>query len=77
MRDHNIAYGFTETHIDKSKLNPLSRQIRTMMDQNPDLLHEEVNVSWLLEHPDAWDSYATAETIEEHLLGLGQLGEGT
>lgn len=77
MRDHNIAYGFTEMHVDKSKLNPLSRQIRNMMAQHPDLLHEEVNVSWLLDHPDAREAYAAPETIENQQTTLGQLGQGT
>jgi hypothetical protein len=77
MRDHDIAYGFTEMHIDKSNLNPLSKQVKSIMDSHPDLLHEEVNVSWLLDHPDTWDKSSQTEGIGENHATLGQLGEGS
>lgn len=56
MRDHNIAYGFTEPEMKKSSLRALSPSIKSFMAQHPDLLHEEANVSWLLENCGDWDS---------------------
>lgn len=55
MRDHGIAYGYTESAVDRLDLATLSPQIRSFVDKNPTLLHEEARKSWLL---DAFGSQA-------------------
>lgn len=76
MREHKIAYGFTNLHVENPKLKSISRQVRSMMTQHPEIHHEEVNVSWLLDNPADWDSYATAGRIKEQQTTLGQIGDG-
>lgn len=49
MRDQGIAYGFTKAAIRRLNLHTLSPQIISFIDKNPSLLHEDANVSWLLE----------------------------
>lgn len=48
MRDHGIAYGFTESAIHRLSLETLSPQIRSFIQKNPNLLHEDANMAWLL-----------------------------
>ena len=48
MRDHGIAYGFSDAEMNQSDLRALSPEIKSFVSQHPDLLHEESNVSWLL-----------------------------
>lgn len=48
MRDHGIAYGFTESAVHSLALEALSSQIRSFIEKNPNLLHEDANVAWLL-----------------------------
>lgn len=49
MRDHGIAYGFSQTDISESLLRSLTPNIKAFLDQHPELLHEEANVSWLFD----------------------------
>ncbi|KAL7920273.1 glycosyltransferase family 15 protein [Trichoderma austrokoningii] len=48
MRDHEIAYGFNEASLDKDELRTHSQSVRNFIDQHPDLLHADADVSWFL-----------------------------
>lgn len=62
MRDNGIAYGFTESAFDYSSLETLSPQIRSFMENNPHLLHQDANLGWLL---NTATRSATAEGLPE------------
>lgn len=53
MRDHEIAYGFNEALLDKDEMRTHSQTVRSFIDQHPDLLHADADVSWFLGGNDA------------------------
>lgn len=48
MRDHEIVYGFNEALLDKDEMRTHSQPVRSFIDQHPDLLHADADVSWFL-----------------------------
>jgi mannosyltransferase len=48
MRDHGISYGFTESAIGRLDLEVLAPQIKSFIEKNPSLLHQDANIAWLL-----------------------------
>lgn len=48
MRDHEIVYGFNEALLDKDEIRTYSQPVRSFIDQHPDLLHADADVSWFL-----------------------------
>ncbi|CAM1505763.1 Fc.00g114000.m01.CDS01 [Cosmosporella sp. VM-42] len=67
MRDNGIAYGFNKAILDETSLRELSPRIRSFIDKNPDLLHKEADVSWLLDALDSNDSSIAAVGSEKVL----------
>lgn len=48
MRDHEIAYGFNEALLDKDEIRTHSQPVKSFIDEHPDLLHADADLSWLL-----------------------------
>lgn len=48
MRDHEIAYGFNEASLDKDEMRSHAQPVKSFIDQHPDLLHADADVSWFL-----------------------------
>lgn len=49
MRDNGIAYGFNRAVLGQANLYHLSR-IKSFIDKHPELLHEESDITWLIEN---------------------------
>ena len=49
MRDNGIAYGFNKAILDETNIREIKPRIKSFIDKNPELLHEEADVSWLLD----------------------------
>ncbi|RDA83608.1 hypothetical protein CP532_2867 [Ophiocordyceps camponoti-leonardi (nom. inval.)] len=49
MRDHGIAYGSHDSGLNETYMRRLSQLVKSFIDHNPDLAHEEADVSWWLE----------------------------
>jgi mannosyltransferase len=49
MRDNGIAYGFNRAVLGQANLYHLSR-IKSFIDKHPELLHEEADITWLIEN---------------------------
>lgn len=67
MRDRGIAYGFDKAVLEETNLRELSPRIRSFINKNPDLLHEEADVSWLLGTHDSDGTLDDVADNEEEL----------
>lgn len=67
MRDHGIAYGFDKAVLKETNLRELSPRIKAFIEKNPDLLHEDADVSWLLDTHYADGTSSVAANNEEEL----------
>ncbi|KAJ3528224.1 hypothetical protein NM208_g10301 [Fusarium decemcellulare] len=84
MRDNNIAYGYNQAILGQASLRSLSPRIKSFVDKHPDLLHEDADISWLLDdnepHQTAMqsnlDSYAEDFLQDEDNDGLGHPESG-
>lgn len=84
MRDHGIAYGFTESAIHRLSLETLSPQIRSFVRKNPKLLHEDANMAWLLNRPEGENTVRRVRdtghgkpTVDYNLLTSDRVFEGS
>lgn len=48
MRDYGIAYGSNKAGVDEGHKRTLSQHVKGFTDKNPELVHAEADVSWLL-----------------------------
>lgn len=48
MQDHGIAYGFSESALNRVDFETLSPQIKSFIDENPQLVHAEAGIAVLL-----------------------------
>ncbi|PNY19949.1 mannosyltransferase KTR3 [Tolypocladium capitatum] len=75
MRDYGIAYGSNTAAVDEAHMHALSQHVKGFIDENPELLHAEADISWLMGSPGegpvtADDSGLEGgdEAAEEHAL---------
>lgn len=75
MRDYGIAYGSNKAAVDEAHIHALSQHVKGFIDKNPELLHAEADISWLMgssgEEPVTADDSGLEggdETAEEHVL---------
>ncbi|KAM5370927.1 hypothetical protein ACJZ2D_008240 [Fusarium nematophilum] len=74
MRDNGIAYGFNRVILGQTSLRALSPRIKSFVDMHPDLLHEEADISWLLDHASdsVTSSSALGDDSEDSLMEEGK-----
>ncbi|RGP79648.1 hypothetical protein FLONG3_2202 [Fusarium longipes] len=53
MRDNGIAYGSSRTVLGQAHLSHFSPRIKSFVEKHPELLHKEVDVTWLIENDTA------------------------
>ncbi|KND92572.1 putative mannosyltransferase KTR3 [Tolypocladium ophioglossoides CBS 100239] len=75
MRDYGIAYGSNKAAVDEAHIHALSQHVKGFIDKNPELLHAEADISWLMgssgDGPVAADDFGLEggdETAEEQVL---------
>lgn len=76
MRDNGIAYGFSKPVLDETNIQEISPRVKSFIDENPGLLHEDADVSWLLENPDADTTSNVAADSEEEASTQNDLDRG-
>ena len=75
MRDYGIAYGSNKATVDEANIRALSQHVKRFIEKNPELLHAEADISWLM-HPSSDGPVAAEdsglegeyETAEKHVL---------
>lgn len=76
MRDNGIAYGFSKPVLDETNIQEISPRVKSFIDENPDLLHEDADVSWLLGIPGADATSNAAADSEEEASTQNDLDRG-
>lgn len=54
MRDHGIDYGFSESALDWLNLEPLAPRLRSFIDHNSHLLHQDAKITYVRAQGSDW-----------------------
>ncbi|RCI16976.1 hypothetical protein L249_3073 [Ophiocordyceps polyrhachis-furcata BCC 54312] len=71
MRDHGIAYGSHDSGLNEAYMRRLSQHVKSFVDDNPDLTHEEADVSWLLEAAESVSPHGQGGATDDALVVRG------